>query len=73
MVLTRVVTAGCKAALVPIEVTDTSVTSDTSTYQNLAAAGQVVVQQCVSNATTPSGGWELAGRPSHLPLEHSRK
>lgn len=64
--LTRVVTAGCKAALVPIEVTTTSVTSDTSTYQDLAAAGQVVVQECVSNATKSSGGWELAGRLSPL-------
>lgn len=54
------------AALVPIEVTTTSVTSDTSTYQDLAAAGQIVVQQCISNATTPSGGWELAGTHSRL-------
>lgn len=53
-------TTGCKAALVPIEVTSSSVTYDTSSYQDLAAAGQVVVQECVSN-TTSSGGWELAG------------
>ena len=56
---------GCKAALVPIEVTSSSVTYDTSSYQDLAAAGTIVVQECVSN-TTSSGGWELAGRHLHL-------
>lgn len=61
----RISVAGCKAALVPIEVTSSSVTYDTSSYQDLASAGQVVVQQCVSN-TTSSGGWELAGKASYV-------
>lgn len=55
--------AGCKAALVPIEVTTSSVTYDTSSYQDLATAGGVIVQQCISNATRAGGGWELAGNP----------
>lgn len=49
----------------PIEVTSSTVTYDTSSYQDLAAAGTIVVQECVSN-TTSSGGWELAGRLSRL-------
>lgn len=61
--LTYVLIAGCKAALVPIEVTSSSVTYDTSSYSDLAAAAEIVVQECVSN-TTSSGGWELAGRSS---------
>ena len=44
----------------PIEVTASSVTYDTSTYQDMAAAGTVVVQQCISNSTG-GGGWELTG------------
>ena len=64
--------AGCNAALVPIEEDDdggssasngTSVTYDTSTYQDLATVGGVIVQQCISNRTRASGGWELAGSP----------
>ena len=42
---------------------ETSVTYDTSTYQDLAAAGGDVVQQCISNRTRASGGWQLAGIP----------
>lgn len=65
--------AGCNAALVPAEIVDdennqTYVTYDTSTYQDIAAAGSVVVQQCLSNKSvseTASGGFELAGRPSY--------
>ena len=45
----------------PIEVTASSVTYDTTSYSDLAAAGTVVVQQCISNSTG-GGGWELAGR-----------
>ena len=66
-VFTLLLIAGCKAALVPIEVTSNTVTYDTSSYQDLAAAGTVVVQQCISNSTG-AGGWELAGIPSHLRL-----
>ena len=62
-VLTRPHIAGCNAALVPVEVSDSSVTYDTSTYRDLAAAGAVVVQQCIANQTRGSGGWELAGMP----------
>lgn len=65
--------AGCNAALVPAEIVDdetnqTYVTYDTSTYQDIAAAGSVVVQQCLSNKSvseTACGGFELAGRSSH--------
>lgn len=60
-------TTGCKAALVPIEVTTASVTYDTSSYQDLASAGQIVVQECISNSTS-SGGWELAGDNQDLVL-----
>ncbi|CAF9939248.1 hypothetical protein IMSHALPRED_001269 [Imshaugia aleurites] len=60
-------TTGCKAALVPIEVSSSSVTYDTSSYQDLASTGQVVVQECISN-TTSSGGWELAGDDQDLVL-----
>ena len=38
-------------------------TYDTSTYQDLATVGGVIVQQCISNRTRASGGWELAGTP----------
>ena len=59
--------AGCNAALVPIEEdpdsNDTSVTYDTSSYQDLATTGTVIVQQCISNKTRAGGGWELAGIP----------
>ena len=64
--LTRLLIAGCKAALVPIEVDTASVTYDTSSYADIASAGTTVVQQCVSNITKSSGGWELAGRSPHL-------
>ncbi|KAL9066081.1 MAG: hypothetical protein Q9161_007806 [Pseudevernia consocians] len=60
-------TTGCKAALVPIQVSSSSVTYDTSSYQDLASAGQIVVQECISNSTS-SGGWELAGDDQELVL-----
>ena len=66
--MTHLLIAGCKAALVPIAVSNSSVTYDTSSYQDLAAEGQVVVQNCISNVTRgSSGGWELAGRLARFP------
>ena len=62
--MTDSIIAGCKAALVPIEVTNTTVTYDTSSYPDLALSGQSVLKNCISNSTV-SGGWELAGRSSH--------
>ena len=61
--LNHLLVAGCRAALVPIAVTTDSVTYDTSTYQDLATSGRVVIQECLSNKTV-AGGWELAGRHS---------
>ena len=52
---------------------DTVVTYDTSTYQDLATTGNIVVQQCISNKTRAGGGWELAGSPSSSkPISLSR-
>ena len=77
--LTRLLTAGCNAALVPQEYdlsadydnsssadNGTGVTYDTSTYAALASRGSSVVQHCVDNTTAKNaGGWVTAGRP-HL-------
>ena len=68
-ILKQLLVAGCRAALVPIEVDASTVTYDTSTYQDIASAGSIVVQQCLSNRTI-SGGWELAGRKTFPLLVH---
>ena len=78
--LTRILVAGCNAALVPQEYdfsgydnssstnsSNTGVTYDTSSYADIASRGAKVVQHCVSNTTEKSsGGWVTAGRPPHL-------